>query len=423
MIFGRLVAIMLMLVFPVVATPATPPTAAVETGVYRNLFREWRPELTEAEIDARLDLYWRSLFEGDEESRVYYPGPANADGPTGYIVDIGNDDVRSEGMSYGMMIAVQMNLREQFDRLWRFARTYMQYPSSTPVTPWKYYFRWQGTVNTSNASSWSVDFGAMTSPAPDGEEYFAAALYFADQRWGSNGAIDYKREADNIASAMLHNPAANGRYPIIHATQNMVVFTPIGDSNEFTDPSYHLPAFYEVFARYGPAADRERWRAIAQTSRDFLVKSAHPTTGLHPDYATFGGAPRTGNPGDGHDQFAYDAWRVVMNMAVDYAWFRADARMKAQVEKYHAFFGSHLTTNNVANSLFRVDGTNPSGGGSTALTGTLAVGSLVSENSKRETFVANLWGVPQQEGLYRYYQESVYLLALLHVAGKFRYEW
>ena len=40
-----------------------------------------------------------------------------------------SDDVRSEGMSYGMMIAVQMNLQPQFDRLWKFAKTYMQFPS------------------------------------------------------------------------------------------------------------------------------------------------------------------------------------------------------------------------------------------------------------------------------------------------------
>jgi oligosaccharide reducing-end xylanase len=267
----------------------------------------------------------------------------------------------------------------------------------------------------------TVSFGSTTVPAPDGDEYFAAALYLADRRWGSAGAVNYKQEADNVSSAMLHNSAAGGRYPIIHTTENMVVFVPYGSSNGFTDPSYHLPAFYELFALYGPSADATKWRSVAGTSRGFLSLSAHATTGLHPDYATFGGAPTTSAAGDGHDQFKYDAWRVVMNMAIDYAWFSEDPTLKAQVEKYHAFFANHLGTNNVSNALFHVDGSNPTGGGSTALTATLAAGALASDAANKSTYVENLWGVPQQSGQYRYYQESVYLLGLLAVSGKFQY--
>jgi oligosaccharide reducing-end xylanase len=347
--------------------------------------------------------------------RCYYELPN--DPSMAYIWAADSNDIRSEGMSYGMMIAVQMDLKAEFDKLWKFAQTHMQYPANTPTTAWKYYFRWQGTVTGSD-----VSFGATTVPAPDGDEYFAAALYLADKRWGSAGAVNYRQEADNIATAMLHNPAgADSRYPIIHATQNMIVFVPYGASNGFTDPSYHLPGFYELFALYGPAADAAKWKTVAATSRTFLATSAHATTGLHPDYATFAGAPTTASAGDGHDQFKYDAWRVVMNMAVDYAWFSQNAGLKTQVEKYHAFFANHLGTNNVSNALFHVDGTNPSGGGSTALTATLAAGALASSAENRKTYVDNLWGVPQQSGQYRYYQESVYLLGLLAVAGKYRY--
>jgi oligosaccharide reducing-end xylanase len=35
-----------------------------------------------------------------------------------YIEDIGHRDARSESISYGMMIAVQMDKVEEFDRLW-----------------------------------------------------------------------------------------------------------------------------------------------------------------------------------------------------------------------------------------------------------------------------------------------------------------
>jgi hypothetical protein len=70
-----------------------------------------------------------------------------------------------------------------------------------------------------------------------------------------------------------------------------------------------------------------------------------------------------------------------------------------------------------------VDGTNPSGGGSTALTATLAAGALASGAANRMTYVNNLWNVAQQSGMYRYYQEGVYLLGLLNTAGKFNYSW
>jgi hypothetical protein len=109
-----------------------------------------------------------------------------------------------------------------------------------------------------------------------------------------------------------------------------------------------------------------------------------------------------------------------MNMAVDYAWGSADSGMKTQIEKYHAFFTGYVSTGNVTQSQFTVSGGNASGGGSTALTATLAAGVLGSAHSNRLKFLDNLWLVQQQSGLYRYYQECVYLLGLLNAGGKFR---
>ena len=396
-----------------------------------NLFSELLGR-SQAEVDAKLTTAVNRFFgigtgepatpTRDSGYRCYYELPQ--DNSMAFIWAADSNDIRSEGMSYGMTVAVQMGMQTQFDRLWKFAQTYMQYPASTGTTAWRYYFKWQGRVDTANAASWTVTYGATTVPAPDGDEYFAAALYLANRRWGSAGAVNYLQEANNIAAAMLNNAPSGGRNPIIHRTQNMVVFVPNGASNEFSDPSYHLPAFYELFALDGPAGDATRWRQVAETSRAYLVASAHATTGLHPDYATFAGAPtRGGGQNSAHDQFQFDAWRVVMNMALDYAWFVRDARMQAQVGKYHAFFDDHLDNNNVQNALFFVDGSNPSGGGSTALTATLAAGALASSAANRTEFVDNLWNVGQQQGEFRYYQESVYLLGLLATAGKFDYDW
>jgi oligosaccharide reducing-end xylanase len=364
----------------------------------------------------------------DSGYRCYYELPQ--DPSMAFIWAADSNDVRSEGMSYGMMVAVQMDLHEQFDRLWKFAKTYMQFPADHAIGAWHYYFRWQGRVDAmTDPNNWAVTYTDATVPAPDGDEYFAAALFLAARRWGSDGEVNYLAEAKQIASGMLHNAAVAGaagtpaRFPIIHPEQKMVTFVPQGNSNTFSDPSYHLPAFYELFAQEGAPEDSAAWREVAETSRAYLVRSAHPTTGLHPDYASFDGVPNAGGNMQQHDQFRYDAWRVVMNMAVDYAWGSSDPRMQTQVEKYHSFFSSQLTDDNVQAALFAVDGTNPSGGGSTALTATLAAGALASQHADRARFVGNLWNVGQQQGQYRYYQEGVYLLGLLNTAGRFRASW
>lgn len=76
---------------------------AFYTGKYRNLFKELG--FSEDEINAKLEETWSDLFYGDPNVRIYYP----LDEDKSYILDTGNLDVRSEGMSYGMMMAVQMN--------------------------------------------------------------------------------------------------------------------------------------------------------------------------------------------------------------------------------------------------------------------------------------------------------------------------
>jgi endo-1,4-beta-D-glucanase Y len=411
---------------PPLEMPAGLPGEPLGPNGTVNLFTELLG-IPDAQVTEKITLAANRIFGiGTGESavpvvdagyRVYYELPQNPE--QAFIWAADSNDIRSEGMSYGMMIAVQLDMRQQFDRLWNFATAYMQFPANSELTAWRHYFRWQGSVNTADPTNWQVVYNPQTGPAPDGDEYFAAALFLADRRWGSDGAINYREEASAISAAMLNNQPSEGRTAIIDPTSNMVVFFPQGNSAVFSDPSYHLPAFYELFAEDGPEADAARWRQIAETSRQFFVSSAHPDTGLHPDYANFDGTPNAG--GDLHDQFRYDAWRVVMNMAVDYAWGSRDERLKTQIEKYHTFFSTRLGPGNVTAALFALDGSNPDGGGSTALTATLATGALVSVTDSRTQFVQNLWDVQQQQGLYRYYQETVYMLGLLTTAGRYAY--
>lgn len=412
---------------PPPVVPDTPASPDRPTRGTANLFTELL-DIPVGEVDAKVRLAVDRVFGiGTNESpvpqvdtgfRLYYELPQ--DPSQAFIWCADANDVRSEGQSYGMMIAVQMNMQSEFNKLWNFAKTQMQFNTNDG---WNRYFRWQGQVSA-NANNITVNFG-QNGPAPDGDEYFAAALYLADRRWGSNGGVNYQAEADAIANAMLNNAGNQARTAIINAGANMVVFFPSGTAAGFSDPSYHLPAFYELFANDGSPANANRWRQIAEVSRQYFVTSANANTGLHPDYANFNGTPQTGGAGQTHDQFRYDAWRVPLNMAVDYAWTGPDARLQTQVEKYHSFFGTRLGENNVQNALYLLNGNvaTDDSGPSTALTATLAAGALASNAPNRAEFVENLWNVGQQSGTFRYYQESVYLLGLIAAAGWMGYEW
>ena len=84
-----------------------------ETGQYRNLFVEMGYK--QADVDAKLKEVFNDVFRGP--NKVYF----EVGDDMGYISDIKNNDVRTEGMSYGLMIAVQFGEKDIFDRIWRAA--------------------------------------------------------------------------------------------------------------------------------------------------------------------------------------------------------------------------------------------------------------------------------------------------------------
>src|SRR5690625_5732542 len=87
---------------------------AYETGQYRNLFVELGVD--EKDVDAKVQDTWDRLFTDQyPETQIYF----ETDDDMGYLVGTGNNDVRTEGQSYGMMMAVQMDRQDIFDRIWK----------------------------------------------------------------------------------------------------------------------------------------------------------------------------------------------------------------------------------------------------------------------------------------------------------------
>ena len=85
----------------------------------RNLFEECG--YSRFDIENKVIECWNEIFNQQNPNHFYF----DCGNGTGYMEDTGNDDARTEGMSYGMMMALQMNRKDIFDRIWKWARDNM----------------------------------------------------------------------------------------------------------------------------------------------------------------------------------------------------------------------------------------------------------------------------------------------------------
>jgi oligosaccharide reducing-end xylanase len=106
------------------------------------------------------------MFYGAPDVRIYHP---MGDDKGIYSRHRNLHDVRTEGMSYGMMMAVQMDKKEEFDRLWKFAKVYMHIQR-----PLQGLFAWHC----------KLDGTAVARSGAGRGRIFAMALFFAGSRWG-----------------------------------------------------------------------------------------------------------------------------------------------------------------------------------------------------------------------------------------------
>lgn len=404
---------------------------AFHTGKYRNVFAEMgKPQ---DEIDRKLREAYDTYFSTTDANRLYFefaPGQA-------YIKDIAHDDIRSEGQSYGMMITLQRDDQARFDKLWNFALSHMRITDSAHPS-------YRGFA-------WVVDSKGQIcdeNSAPDGEEYMAMALYFAHHRWGSarsKAPNDYKYWADEILDMMKNRPSLSGSrfrrtvtssgaacvgakitdkvtsVPLFHPIQKQILFNATLNEN-FTDPSYHLPAFYNLFATWGPRQDAEFWKSAAATSRSFLARAMNPKTGLTSEYTKFDGRPHSVSWNSNSALFAYDSWRVGGNVGMDWAWMmQPGGELQARADALVSFFANQGASHYLA--LWKPDGTGGSGFHSPGLIAMNAVATLATTEAVKEqaqALLEDFWNTPLPTGQYRYYDGLLYTFGLLHLSGQYR---
>lgn len=365
------------------------------SGVYQNLFTEIG--IDEKTLDKRINDTFQTMFY-DPNERIYYPlGDDN-----GYLVDTGNNDARTEGISYGMMMCVQLNKKEEFNRLWHFAKTFMWQPDGK----YQGYFAWSTALDgTKNAQG----------PAPDGEEYFAMALFFASFRWGDGKPpFDYANQARDILHHCLHqHELAQDGHAMWDLDNYLIKFVP---EAPFSDPSYHLPHFYELFSMYANEEDRAFWKRAAQASRHYLTLACNSKTGLAAEYAHYDGTPEKNH---NHGHYYSDAYRVIMNIGLDAAWFGIRPEMQAIANNLQVFFTDNTTLHSY--HVYTIEGKqleepalHP-----VAIIATNAAGSLCSNGISRLEWVQAFWDTPLRKGERRYYDNCLYLFCLLMLSGRY----
>ena len=146
--------------------------------------------------------------------------------------------------------------------------------------------------------AWSVKpqtgrIGNSEGSASDGELYFVTDLLFASNRWGNNTGTNYYAEARGFSMQCGARMAQTSRVTnVINVEQKKITFVPDSSGYNSTDPSYFLPAFFEI--------GQIRERRVRSSSSEivlilhvfFLHRACASETGLNADATEFSGAPR-----------------------------------------------------------------------------------------------------------------------------------
>jgi oligosaccharide reducing-end xylanase len=352
--------------------------------------------IPEAEIAGRLDAEFEHLFHGDPASEAIYFSVGE---DQAYIQDIFHGDTRSEGIALGMLIALQLDRRDEVDRLWRFAASTLRHTSGAA----RGYFR--STCSNGPCAD------------PYGQQMLALALLLAHGRWGSReGDIDYGAEVLALLHVMRQKELENGGVvddvtDMFDAETGLVVDEPNVAGASQTRPSNVMPAAYELWAQ---ATGDASWRDSAGRARQLLEATAHSVTGLVPQRAEFDGTAVAGS-----DLFEPEGYRALFNMALDHVWLDASGWYSTESDRLLGFFASQ--------GLELYGASYPLDGSiclvcshSTALVAMNGVSALASTRPDRVDFVEAVWNSEPIAGQFRYYDGLLRLLSLLVLSGQFR---
>lgn len=215
----------------------------------------------------------------------------------------------SEGLGYGLLLAVGCNRHDDFDLL---LASVKRRENDKGLTSWRF----------DDCGPVQGDPGARNAAA-DADLDVAFALCQADHRWPGQG---YGAEADRRIRAIKEHLTTRCGNEILLLPSDASVPCP-QDQNPTVDPSYFAPAYYREFARRDPE-NAAFWSGLVDSSYRLLDALQSRMDGVFPDWAHADGTPA--------GTFGYDACRVPWRIAVDYR-LSNDPRAKRVLEGVNAF--------------------------------------------------------------------------------------
>ncbi len=297
----------------------------------------------------------------------------------------------SEAVSYRLSASALMGDKVTFDKIWSWTSVNMQRKNITgiynadskkwqPVEPSKKdnLFAWQflPTVGGKKGGVLSCDH---LNPATDADQDIAAALLWADKKWGSGGVINYKEEALALLDDIWNKETKiiNGKRILLGSdvqmyTQDPKTKVPTNGINV----SYFRPSYYEKL--FAEADTDHDWRSMVAPAYEVIRKAetavmhnesneaVKGSVNLVPDWITVDAQEKVHDHNwSPNDYFqGGDAFRTHFFMALQHKLDPSDAAADSYCDCKSAnpdlspcqFFMSELNKNGTIFSGYNIDG-------------------------------------------------------------------
>lgn len=316
----------------------------------------------------------------------------------------------SEGQGYGMIISVLMagadpSSKSVYDGLYKY---YKAHPGIHP-----YLMAWAQNKNCADADK---------SSASDGDLDIAYSLLMADKQWGSEGRINYLKEAKKMIAVIMQHEVNLHTYSIL--LSDAVEY----DSKDYNDTrsSDFMPANFRAFEN---AMQDARWGKVINNGYKifgYMEQTYSQEAGLIPDFICH--VNKNPAPAPPHylesrfdGSYYYNACRVPWRIATDYL-LTGDIRAKTINEKINRWM-RETTKGNPDNisAGYTLAGNDLKGHYFEALSfiGPFAVSAMVDK--KNQQWLNAVWQYLVHFRLreFDYYDNSVKLLNMIILSGNY----
>ncbi|MBN2527877.1 MAG: hypothetical protein JXR76_15920 [Deltaproteobacteria bacterium] len=224
------------------------------------------------------------------------------------------NDAVSEGVGYGMILALYANDQSYFNKIWGAAEDHM----------------WNGFVYNWHCNEQGGIFDENgVNAATDADEDIALALIFADHLvnqgiWSDHrhGDVSYYDRAQSIVTSIWDNMIEDYKY---------VIPGNAFGSKDSLNPGYFAPAWYRIFDEFDQWDDHN-WNDVINQCYDTIEANPGYDKGLLPDWMNAWGDLLANGPGynayDNGQSMFKDGIRVYWRLATDAIWFNEPRAVK-----------------------------------------------------------------------------------------------